>query len=153
MIRKSGNRFSEEIMLKQRDQAMIRFNLIGSWSRALVGVIERSVTAAPIIAVVPVSNCPVGSNAPELRGRTGWKLSFSLATNDVWMGVKSRPDGPMSDFRFTPQSRLKSDIAGCPKSATSGLIDKAKQTAFRPTISQTRRAILHVRAPWKGQHE
>jgi len=30
MIRKSGNRFSEEIMLKQEDEIMIRFNLIGS---------------------------------------------------------------------------------------------------------------------------
>jgi len=28
MIRKSGYRFSEKIMLKQRDQIMIRFNLI-----------------------------------------------------------------------------------------------------------------------------
>jgi hypothetical protein len=28
MIRKSGNRFSEKIMLKQRDEIMIRFNLI-----------------------------------------------------------------------------------------------------------------------------
>jgi hypothetical protein len=30
MIRKSGNRFSEKIMLKQKDEIMIRFNLIGS---------------------------------------------------------------------------------------------------------------------------
>jgi len=30
MIRKSGDRFSEKIMLKQRDEIMIRFNLIGS---------------------------------------------------------------------------------------------------------------------------
>jgi hypothetical protein len=30
MIRKSGNRFSEKIMLKQRHEIMIRFNLIGS---------------------------------------------------------------------------------------------------------------------------
>jgi hypothetical protein len=30
MIRKSGNRFSEKIMLKQRDEIMIRFNIIGS---------------------------------------------------------------------------------------------------------------------------
>jgi hypothetical protein len=30
MIRKSGYRFSEKIMLKQRDEIMIRFNLIGS---------------------------------------------------------------------------------------------------------------------------
>jgi hypothetical protein len=30
MIRKSGNRFSEKIMLKQRDEIMIGFNLIGS---------------------------------------------------------------------------------------------------------------------------
>ena len=28
MIRKSGNRFSEKIMLKQRDEIMIRFNRI-----------------------------------------------------------------------------------------------------------------------------
>jgi hypothetical protein len=29
MIRKSGYRFSEKIMLKQRDQIMSRFNVIG----------------------------------------------------------------------------------------------------------------------------
>jgi hypothetical protein len=34
MIRKSGNRFSEKIMLKQRDESVIRFNLIGSRSSA-----------------------------------------------------------------------------------------------------------------------
>jgi hypothetical protein len=30
MIRKSGNRFSEKIMLKQRDEIMMRFDLIAS---------------------------------------------------------------------------------------------------------------------------
>jgi hypothetical protein len=30
MIRKSGNRLSEKIMFKQRDEIMIRFRLIGS---------------------------------------------------------------------------------------------------------------------------
>jgi hypothetical protein len=30
MIRKSGNRFSEKIMLKQRDEIMMRFHLIAS---------------------------------------------------------------------------------------------------------------------------
>jgi len=30
MIRKSAQRFSEKIMLKQRDEIMIRLNLIGS---------------------------------------------------------------------------------------------------------------------------
>jgi hypothetical protein len=30
MIRKSGNRFSEKIMLKQKDEIMIRVDLIGS---------------------------------------------------------------------------------------------------------------------------
>src|ERR1700686_4292346 len=33
MIRKSGNRFSEKIMLKQKDEIMMRLNLIGSWAR------------------------------------------------------------------------------------------------------------------------
>jgi hypothetical protein len=39
MIRKSGNRFSEKIMLEQRDEIMMRFHLIASWSRrwALAG--------------------------------------------------------------------------------------------------------------------
>jgi len=36
MIRKSGNRFSEKIMLKQRDEIVMRFRLIASWSRASV---------------------------------------------------------------------------------------------------------------------
>jgi hypothetical protein len=30
MIRKSGHRFSEKIMLKQRDEIMMRFHLIAS---------------------------------------------------------------------------------------------------------------------------
>ena len=30
MIRKSGNRLSEKIMLNQKDEIMIRFHLIGS---------------------------------------------------------------------------------------------------------------------------
>jgi len=30
MIRKSGNRFSEKIMLKQKDEIMMRFQLIAS---------------------------------------------------------------------------------------------------------------------------
>jgi len=30
LIRKSGNRFFEKILLGQRDEIMIRFNLIGS---------------------------------------------------------------------------------------------------------------------------
>ena len=32
MIRKNGNRFSEKIMLQQRQEIIIRFNPIGSWS-------------------------------------------------------------------------------------------------------------------------
>jgi hypothetical protein len=38
-------------------------------TRALVAVIERSVSAASITAAVPVG-CVAGSNAPGLRGRT-----------------------------------------------------------------------------------
>jgi hypothetical protein len=38
MIRKSGNRFSEKIMLKQRDEVMIRFqpNRIMIWASAVM---------------------------------------------------------------------------------------------------------------------
>ena len=41
-------------------------------TRVLAAVIERSVTAAPITAPLPVS-----AASPPRRGRTGWKLSFS----------------------------------------------------------------------------
>jgi hypothetical protein len=35
---------------------------------------------------------------------------------------------PKSDFRFTPESRLKSDIAPCPKSAMKRLMHRSKTT-------------------------
>ena len=39
MIRKSGNRFSEKIMLNQRDETMMRFLVVASWSSA-VGAVD-----------------------------------------------------------------------------------------------------------------
>jgi hypothetical protein len=37
MIPKSGNRFSEKIMLHRNIWTMIRFNLIGLWSDLAIG--------------------------------------------------------------------------------------------------------------------
>jgi hypothetical protein len=36
------------------------------------------------------------------------------------LGPKADLTAPKADFRFTPESGLKWDIAACPKSATSG---------------------------------
>jgi hypothetical protein len=41
--------------------------------------------------------------------------------NDVRCGSNSEVDLADADFRFTPESRLKSDITPCPKSANNGL--------------------------------
>jgi len=49
MIRKSGNRFSEKIMLKQKDNARVWFNC--SWNRHW---------RAPAIAFRPTSLCRGG---------------------------------------------------------------------------------------------
>src|SRR6266436_1962280 len=57
---------------------------------------------------------------PQRRNRDG------NSTRNFNVGVFTQPGSdsdltaPMSDFRFTPQSRLKPDIAGCPKSAMNG---------------------------------
>jgi iron complex transport system permease protein len=48
MIRKSGYRFSEKIMLKQRDMSMTRFNPIASCSRRMA--VERSMAASAFVA-------------------------------------------------------------------------------------------------------
>jgi hypothetical protein len=41
---------------------------------------------------------------------------------DVRSGSKADLTAPKSDFRFTPENGLKSDITPCPKSATTGLM-------------------------------
>jgi hypothetical protein len=47
-----------------------------------------------------------------------------LAMIEKWS--KADLAGPKSDFRFTPESGLKSDIATCPKSPNSGLMHRSK---------------------------
>jgi hypothetical protein len=39
---------------------------------------------------------------------------------NVAVGSKAALTAPKTDFRFTPESGLKSDIAPCPKSANTG---------------------------------
>jgi hypothetical protein len=57
--------------------------------RATRAVIERSVSAAPYPRSGAGVGCLAGSNAPGLRGRTGWKLSFSTRHERCLVGVKS----------------------------------------------------------------
>jgi hypothetical protein len=47
-------------------------------------------------------------------------------------GSKAALTAPKSDFRFTPESRLNSDIAACPKGATTGLMPRSKLDAGQP---------------------
>jgi ketosteroid isomerase-like protein len=50
-------------------------------------------------------------------------------------GSKADLTGPKSDFRFTPESGLKSDIAPCPKSANKRLMHRSNLTAYSITSS------------------
>jgi hypothetical protein len=45
---------------------------------------------------------------------------ISARSTHVWIGSKGDLTAQKSDFRFTPESRLNSDIASCPKGANSG---------------------------------
>ena len=96
-------------------------------NRATRAVIERSVSAAPYHRSGAGVGCLAGSNAPGLRGRTGWKRSFSTRHERCLVGVKSarvsrtggmvRPsarqercwNGPLS--RVLPQSRRTAENA------------------------------------------
>src|SRR6266403_5157077 len=50
-------------------------------------------------------------------------------------GSKADLTAPKSNFRFTPESGLNSDIAPCPKSATSGLMHCNKSGLYSITSS------------------
>src|SRR5258708_6522233 len=53
--------------------------------------------------------------------RTGAGLCITAKwAADVGDGSKAALTAPKSNFRFTPESGLKSDITACPKSATTG---------------------------------
>jgi hypothetical protein len=58
-----------------------------------------------------------------------------LSNNDVRSGSKADLTAPKSNFRFTPESGLKSDIAPCPGSATSGLMHCIKWHRYSITSS------------------
>jgi hypothetical protein len=61
--------------------------------------------------------------APWHRGR--------LTRPKVRCGSKADLTAPKSNFRFTPQSRLRADIAPCPFRATSGLMRRSKRSVIR----------------------
>jgi hypothetical protein len=50
------------------------------------------------------------------------KFNFRVITQP---GSKAALTAPKSNFRFTPESGLRSDIAPCPKSAISGLMQRS----------------------------
>jgi hypothetical protein len=55
---------------------------------------------------------------------------------NVSVGSKADLTAPKSDFRFTPESGLKSDIAPCPKSA-----DIVAKVENRTTLKISRKSI------------
>src|SRR5882757_9479767 len=61
--------------------------------------------------------------------------SVSRRQIDVSVGSKADLTAPKSNFRFTPESRLNSDIAPCPKSAMNGLMRRSKRHLYSITLS------------------
>jgi len=63
---------------------------------------------------------------------------------DVRLGSTAALTAPKSDFRYTPESGLKTDIVPCPKSADSvAKVPKAAAAKFSPKneTSDNRRSI------------
>src|SRR6266403_3353614 len=70
---------------------------------------------------------------PDERGRQVRASSPSVARTlrpNVRGGSKAALTAPKTDFRYTPESGLKTDIVPCPKSATTRLMHRGKR---RPT--------------------
>src|SRR6266404_8853587 len=59
--------------------------------------------------------------------------------------VKADLTAQKSDFRFTPESRLKSDITPCPKSANNGLMHPSDPLTWARQLSHCRRKKVPAR--------
>src|SRR5260370_38882525 len=79
---------------------------------------------SPVRICSPWPLAPLGGGAASRRSEETARPRASIRRGGLEEKVRSGSDSdltaPMSDFRFTLQSRLKSDIAGCPKSAKLG---------------------------------
>src|SRR5258707_8000397 len=56
-------------------------------------------------------------------------------------GSKAALTAPKSNFRFTPESGLRSDIAPCPKSANNGLMHCGKKASYSITSLASARSV------------
>jgi len=70
------------------------------------------------IAIVGAGGHVASAAAPANLG-TASHLSIP-GLHDVRVGSKAALTAPKSNYRFTPESGLKSDIRPCPKSANNG---------------------------------
>src|SRR5260221_704426 len=88
-----------------------------------------------ISASAPAAHLDVGQGS--LRLGQGWVLG-RLYGNSRGMsapGPNRKYSLRASDLRSTPESGLKSDIRPCPKSATTGLMQRSKQDCYSITSS------------------
>src|SRR2546430_16867145 len=75
-----------------------------------------------------------------------WPLTWinSLASREESMPEKGALTAPKSNFRFTAESGLRSDIAPCPKSATNGLMRRSKRHLQSPILTAQEQACFEI---------
>jgi L-alanine-DL-glutamate epimerase-like enolase superfamily enzyme len=182
MIRKSGNRFSERIMLKQRDENMIRFNLTGSRSHRRRGKIQQRcdnlvehipnqpylvAPGKPAVQKLPDIKM-TSSKSPTLDARIErWPIagSFTISrgakTEAVTVVAEVSRGGhigrgecvPYPRYGETPEATL-SAILSMREAVGRGLDNGALQAAMPPCAARNALdcALLDLKAKTSGRH-
>src|SRR6266404_5449277 len=82
----------------------------------------------------PNRSCQCNRFSPTTKSRQKSTVQVQRRSfHTAW--VINGPDGPKFDFRFTPESGLKSDIGPCPGCANMRLMHRSKQHFYSITSS------------------
>jgi hypothetical protein len=65
-----------------------------------------------------------------INAELGWQSSRNSISRRSRSGSSTDLTAPKFDFRFTPESGLKSDISPCPFRANNGLMHRSKKSLF-----------------------
>jgi hypothetical protein len=115
MIRKSGNRFSEKIMLEQRDESMIRFRLIASCAKDRDTMEMRDITVLARRAVPVLTLLFAGGMLGACSGGDFGRTRADFRNDDMhkWVGAEATASigGKPSQFQLTDNERQLRDLA------------------------------------------
>jgi hypothetical protein len=111
----------------------------------------RTETSARLVSKAALKQDPTPAQKTFILAR----MSHRQSGQNQWhrcplMGQNSEVGGRYRDVRFTSESRLKSDIAACPKGANFGLMHRSKGGSWRSYLDRwLDRQMAGGPGPWR----